>query len=67
MNTPESREGNLIRYAVYLAGYLMARGVVKIVTMNSPLRVWDLILFVLITAMVLLFYIYRFNREQRFF
>lgn len=67
MNTPESREGNLIRYAVYLAGYLMARGVVKIVTMNSSLKIWDLILFVLITVMVLLFYIYRFNREQRFF
>lgn len=67
MNTPESREGNLIRYAVYFIGYLMAAGVVKLVTMKSPLRIWDIILFGLIAAMVLLFYIYRFNREQRFF
>lgn len=67
MNTPESREGNLIRYSVYLVGYLLAIGVVKLVTRNSTLRIWDLILFALIIAMVLLFYIYRFNREQRFF
>lgn len=67
MNTPESREGNLIRYIVYLVGYLMAIGVVNLITKKSPLHIWDLILFVLITAMVLLFYIYRFNREQRFF
>ena len=67
MNTPESREGNLIRYLVYLAGYLLAAGVVKLVTLKNPLRVWDVILFVLVTAMVLLFYVYRFNREQRFF
>ncbi|MDF7639600.1 CPBP family intramembrane metalloprotease [Lactobacillus sp. ESL0791] len=67
MNTPESREGNLIRYAAYVIGYLMAAGVVKLVTMKSPVRIWDLILFTLISVMVLLFYIYRFNREQRFF
>ncbi|QFY05277.1 CPBP family intramembrane metalloprotease [Lactobacillus amylolyticus] len=67
MNTPESREGNLIRYIVYTVGYLMVGGVVKLVTNNSPIRIWDLILFGLITVMVGLFYIYRFNREQRFF
>lgn len=67
MNTPESREGNFIRYVVYFIGYLMAAGVVKLVTMKSPLKIWDIILFVLIAAMVLLFYVYRFNREQRFF
>lgn len=67
MNTPESREGNLIRYIVYFIGYLMAAGVVKLVTMKSPLKIWDVILFILIAAMVLLFYVYRFNREQRFF
>ncbi|GAA3632862.1 CPBP family intramembrane metalloprotease [Lactobacillus hamsteri] len=67
MNTPESREGNLFRYAVYVIGYLMAIGVVKLVTNKAPLHIWDLILFLLIAVMVLLFYIYRFNREQRFF
>lgn len=67
MNTPESREGNLIRYIVYAIGYLMAVGVVKLVTRKSPIRIWDLILFGLVILMVMLFYIYRFNREQRFF
>ncbi len=67
VNTPESREGNLIRYLVYFVSYLLAAGVVKLVTLKNPLRVWDIILFVLVAAMVLLFYIYRFNREQRFF
>lgn len=67
LNTPESREGNLIRYIVYTVGYLMVVGVVKLVTNNSPIRIWNLILFGLITVMVGLFYIYRFNREQRFF
>lgn len=67
MNTPESREGNLIRYIVYAVGYLMAVGVVKLVINKTPPRLWDLVLFILIAAMVTLFYIYRFNREQRFF
>ena len=31
MNTPESREGNVIRYAVYLIGYVMVFAVVKLV------------------------------------
>lgn len=67
MNTPESREGNVIRYAVYLVGYVAVFAVVKLVTNKTPLHVWDLILFGLVAAMILLFYIYRFNREQRFF
>ncbi|WEV38439.1 CPBP family glutamic-type intramembrane protease [Lactobacillus sp. ESL0680] len=67
MNTPASREGNLIRYIIYFIGYLMAAGTVKLVTINLPIRLWDLILFALISLMVLLFFIYRFNREQRFF
>ncbi|WEV70650.1 type II CAAX endopeptidase family protein [Lactobacillus sp. ESL0785] len=67
MNTPASREGNLIRYIIYFIAYLMVAGVVKLVTINSPIHIWDLILFALISLMVLLFFIYRFNREQRFF
>ena len=67
MNTPESREGNVIRYAVYLVGYVIVFAVVKLVTRKTPLHVWDLILFCLVAAMILLFYVYRFNREQRFF
>ena len=67
MNTPQSREGNVIRYAVYLAGYVAVFAVVKLVTRKSPVHIWDLILFGLVVAMILLFYVYRFNREQRFF
>lgn len=67
MNTPKSREGNIIRYAVYLVGYVLVFAVVKLVTRKPPLHVWDLVLFCLVTAMTLLFYIYRFKREQRFF
>lgn len=67
MNTPRSREGNVIRYAVYLAGYVAVFAVVKLVTRKSPVHIWDLILFGLVAAMILLFYVYRFNREQRFF
>ncbi|WP_195922164.1 CPBP family intramembrane glutamic endopeptidase [Lactobacillus crispatus] len=67
MNTPQSREGNVIRYAVYLAGYVAVFAVVKLVTRKSPVHIWDLILFGLVAAMIMLFYVYRFNREQRFF
>lgn len=67
MNTPQSREGNVIRYAVYLAGYVAVFAVVKLVTRKSPVHIWDLILFGLVAAMILLFYVYRFNQEQRFF
>lgn len=67
LNTPESREGNIIRYAVYLIGYVMVFVVVKLVTRKPPLRVWDVILFAVTAAMVLLFYIYRYIRENRFF
>lgn len=67
MNTPQSREGNVIRYAVYLAGYVAVFAVVKLVTRKSLVHIWDLILFGLVAAMILLFYVYRFNREQRFF
>lgn len=67
MNTPQSREGNVIRYAVYLAGYVAVFAVVKLVTRKSPVHIWNLILFGLVAAMILLFYVYRFNREQRFF
>jgi uncharacterized protein len=67
VNTPASREGNLIRYIFYIIGYLMVAGVIKLVAMNSPLHLWDLILFGLVSLMILLFFTYRFNREQRYF
>lgn len=65
MNTPESREGNIIRYIVYLICFFAILAVKSIVGFK-PL-VWNVVLFVLVALMVLLFLIYRFNREQRFF
>lgn len=67
MNTPASREGNLIRYIVYFICYLMTAGVIKLVIENLSIHIWNFILFATISLMVLLFFIYRFNREQRFF
>lgn len=55
MNTPASRQGNLIRYLIYFISYLMVAGVIKLVTANSPIHIWDLILFATISLMVSLF------------
>jgi hypothetical protein len=65
VNTPESREGNIIRYLIYLVIFFAVLAVKSIVG-NEP-KVWNLILFLVVAAAALLFYIYRFNREQRFF
>lgn len=65
MNTPESKEGNIIRYIVYLVGFFAVLIVKSIVGLEP--KVWNVVLFALVSLMILLFFIYRFNREQRFF
>lgn len=67
MNTPTSREGNLIRYTVYLLAMLMVLGINQLVVKTIPLKTWDVVLYLLVAAAVLLFFVYRFNREARFF
>ncbi|KRL63304.1 type II CAAX prenyl endopeptidase Rce1 family protein [Lactobacillus psittaci] len=67
MNTPRSVQGNLIRYGVYLVGYLLVIGAKALVADTGKLQTWDLILFICLTLMTGLLYIYRFNREQRYF
>lgn len=67
MNSPASRQGNLVRYGVYLVGYLMVIGAIKLAFLGDKLHLWGMILFGVVALMILIFYVYRFNREERFF
>ncbi len=67
MNTPQSREGNIIRYLVYFAVFIFTSLVDDLVIKSSSISIWNIILFVIVASMCTLFYIYRYNREQRFF
>lgn len=67
MNSPASRQGNLVRYGVYLVGYLMVIGAMKLAFLGDNLHLWGMILFGIVALMILIFYVYRFNREERFF
>lgn len=67
MNTPQSREGNIIRYLVYFAVFIFTALVDNLAIKSSSISIWNIILFVIVASMCTLFYIYRYNREQRFF
>jgi membrane protease YdiL (CAAX protease family) len=67
MNTPQSREGNIIRYLVYFAVFIFTALVDDLAIKSSSISIWNIILFVIVASMCTLFYIYRYNREQRFF
>ncbi len=67
LNSPKSVQGNLIRYAVFIVGYLMVIGAKELCANSSKLHIWDLILFAVVTVMTFLLYVYRFKREQRYF
>ncbi|MEE8856986.1 MAG: type II CAAX endopeptidase family protein [Lactobacillus sp.] len=67
MNTPKSREGNIIRYLVYFAVFIFTALVDDLAIKSSSISIWNIILFVIVASMCTLFYIYRYNREQRFF
>ncbi|MBD5431964.1 MAG: CPBP family intramembrane metalloprotease [Lactobacillus sp.] len=67
MNTPASREGNFIRYAVYMVMYLIVLGCRYLGTFNYKFHIFGAILFVIVAAPVLLFYIRQFNHEQKYF
>ncbi len=67
MNTPASRQGNFVRYTVYLISYLLVAGVRSLTIRATDVRLWGIILFASVSLMTLIFYVYRFNREQRFF
>lgn len=67
MNTPRSREGNLVRYLVYLISFLMALMTDDLAIKTAHINIWNIILFTIVAAMCVLFYVYRYKREQRFF
>ncbi|KRK38060.1 hypothetical protein FC62_GL000830 [Amylolactobacillus amylotrophicus DSM 20534] len=67
MNTPRSREGNMVRGTIYLIGYFIIFGARRLAVVDGKVRLWGSILFLLLSLMMLIFYIYRFNRESRYF
>ena len=67
MNTPQSREGNVIRYLVYFAVFMFTALADNLAIKSSAISIWNIILFIIVASMCTLFYIYRYNREQRFF
>lgn len=67
MNTPRSREGNLVRGTIYLIGYFIIFGARRLAISGGKVRLWGGILFFLLSLMMLIFYVYRFNRESRYF
>ena len=67
MNTPVSRQGNFTRYVVYMVLYLIVLGCRFLGTFNHNFHLFGAVLFVIVAAPVLLFYIRQFNHEQRYF
>ncbi len=63
-NAPTSMQGNLIRYGVYIVLYLLVFGLKSLSVLGSKVHLVGVIFFVLFSAVVLLFYIRRFNREK---
>lgn len=67
LNTPASRQGNFVRYAVYMVLYLIMLGCRYLGTFNDKFHIWGAILFVIFAAPISLFYIRQFNHEQKYF
>lgn len=67
MNTPESNEGNIVRYAIYLVAYFILIGINQLaINVKGFNAIWG-VLFMLLALGLLYFYIIRFNRENRYF
>lgn len=67
MNTPASMKGNLTRYGVFLAMYLIVIGIKELTVMGNKVHpIWETIFFI-VSLLTLLFFIRRFNREERYF
>lgn len=63
-NAPTSLQGNLIRYGVYVALYLIVFGIKSLSVMGDTVHLVGIIFFVIISLLVLYFYIRRYNREK---
>lgn len=67
MNTPESNEGNIVRYAIYFVAYLIVAGVNVLAIGQQKFNFWWGLVFFVLSLGLLYFYIVRFNRENRYF
>lgn len=67
VNSPASKQGNLVRMSGYLLGYMLVFMFQRILSRQKTISpLWELLFFVL-AAVVTFFSIYRYNREERFF
>lgn len=67
MNTPASREGNLVRYGIYLVMYLLLVGWEHLAVGIWHGNVWGMAFYLLLALFVFYFLLRRFNREQVYF
>ncbi|MDO4912696.1 MAG: CPBP family intramembrane metalloprotease [Lactobacillus sp.] len=67
MNTPSSKEGNLIRYAVYVVSYIIAALLTHLTVFKFGIKMWSLVLLAIIYAVVFSFIVKRFKKEEHFF
>lgn len=67
VNTPQSSQGNFVRYIVYLFLYVIVIACKMWALWGKKLHIAGAIFFVIISLLVLYFYIRRYNREQRYF
>ncbi|MBP2057350.1 membrane protease YdiL (CAAX protease family) [Lactobacillus colini] len=67
LNTPQSKQGNLVRYGVYLFLYLIVIACKTWGLWGKKLHIAGEVFFILISLGVLYFYIRQYNHEQRYF
>lgn len=67
MNTPASRQGNLVRMMIFVVVYFIVFGVKYLATDLLQGQIWGWILYLLVAAIGVWFYIRQFNHEKRFF
>ncbi|WP_265486845.1 type II CAAX prenyl endopeptidase Rce1 family protein [Lactobacillus sp. PV012] len=66
-NTPQSKQGNLVRYCVYLIIYLLVILCKTWAICKNKFHIIGAIFFIIFGLFGLWFYIRRYNREQEFF
>jgi membrane protease YdiL (CAAX protease family) len=67
MNTPASREGNIVRYVIYLVLYWLLVGWESLAAGIWHGNVWGMVFYLLLALFVFYFLLRRFNREQVYF
>lgn len=64
---PESREGNLLRYLVYLIAFAIVAIADKLALKNSALSLWQMYMFAVLALACLILFVYGFYGEQQYF